>query len=163
MASTYGYASPVVPGEPPRTSTEEDAPLGKWKTVHPVGPSSYSATPISMPGKSNSSAGPSNAVRGVSSSVSFVGRDTAVTLQSARGAEDPRPLVSPWWARGCVRRDRDGAKEPPEAPTRRSGGPRRFRGGALLRGSDRARAFRYRSSWYAALLTVKKLTSASPM
>src|SRR5215207_7052891 len=64
---------------------EDAAPCGKWKTVQPVGPSSYSATPISRPGKSSSSDGPSKSVRGVSSAVSFVGR---ATLAFYRGEED---------------------------------------------------------------------------
>src|SRR5512132_638738 len=37
-------------------STEQAAPPGgRWKTVHPVGPSSYSAIPTRRPGKSNRS------------------------------------------------------------------------------------------------------------
>ena len=43
------------------TSTCPTAPTG---SVQPVGPSSYSATPIRRPGKSNWSSGPSNSVRG---------------------------------------------------------------------------------------------------
>src|SRR5919204_147268 len=47
---------PITPGEPPRTScTTCTRPRVKWNTVHPVGPSSYSATPISSPGKSKRS------------------------------------------------------------------------------------------------------------
>src|SRR5437867_55213 len=44
-----------MPGEPPRTSMCSDATSGKWNTVQPVGPSAYSATPISIPMKSTSS------------------------------------------------------------------------------------------------------------
>src|SRR5712691_3063042 len=54
IASTQS-SSPNVPGEPPRTSRSTVAPPAKWKTVQPVGPSSYSATPIRRPGKSSSS------------------------------------------------------------------------------------------------------------
>src|SRR5919202_6418781 len=47
---------PITPGEPPRTScTTCTEPRVKWNTVQPVGPSSYSAIPISSPGKSSSS------------------------------------------------------------------------------------------------------------
>ena len=70
-----------MPGEPPRTSVAHAAPSGRnEKTVQPVGPSSYSAQPISRPGSSNSSAGPSKLVRGVRSAVSFVNRATAASL-----------------------------------------------------------------------------------
>src|SRR5438093_50363 len=47
--------SPLMPGDPPRTSICIDASFGKWNTVQPVGPSAYSATPISRPGRSRSS------------------------------------------------------------------------------------------------------------
>jgi hypothetical protein len=43
----------VLAHVPPRTSMALAAPSGKWKTVHPVGPSSYSATPTLKEGKSN--------------------------------------------------------------------------------------------------------------
>jgi hypothetical protein len=77
------YPAPLTPGEPPRTSIEHEAPSGKWKTVQPVGPSSYSATPISSPGKSNSSISPSNDVRGTRSAVSLVKRGTLVFYRAS--------------------------------------------------------------------------------
>src|SRR5687768_3969320 len=55
MALIAVRCSPLIPGDPPRTSICIDAIFGKWMTVQPVGPSAYSATPISRPGKSNSS------------------------------------------------------------------------------------------------------------
>ena len=51
IACTHSNAAPSVPGEPPRTSICTAAPAGKWKTEQPVGPSSYSAHPISRPGE----------------------------------------------------------------------------------------------------------------
>src|SRR5581483_3207487 len=47
------------------------APVGTWKTVQPVGPSAYSATPTWSPGKSKLRAGPSKSVSGVSWRWSF--------------------------------------------------------------------------------------------
>src|SRR5205814_3409317 len=64
---------PLTPGDPPRTSIDNDASFGRWNTVHPVGPSSYSATPISSPGKSNSIARASaKSVRGTRRARSLV-------------------------------------------------------------------------------------------
>src|SRR5437867_11337408 len=62
----------MEPTAPPRMSTEQAAPSGKWKTVQPVGPSRYSATPTSRPGKSNVSRGGSQALWGARSAVSLV-------------------------------------------------------------------------------------------
>ena len=61
-------------------------PPGKWKTVQPVGPSSYSATPISSPGKSKRSSGPSKLVCGTSSAVSFERRAIGAWNQEVRAA-----------------------------------------------------------------------------
>src|SRR5271165_2329335 len=67
IASTTGASSPsrsksvlTVPGAPPRTSTATDTFLLNAMTVAPVGPSSYSATPIFTVGNSKASDGPSN-------------------------------------------------------------------------------------------------------
>ena len=58
-------------------SVAHAAPVGRnEKTVQPVGPSSYSAQPISRPGSSNANAGPSKLVTGFKSAVSFVSRAT---------------------------------------------------------------------------------------
>src|SRR6267143_5314073 len=81
--------SPLMPGDPPRTSICIDATFGKWSTVQPVGPSAYSATPTSRPGKSNSSTrfAPMS-VRGTSRAVSFV----VGPVTGARLALGPKPL-----------------------------------------------------------------------
>ena len=50
----------TVPGAPPRTSTAAVTGLPNSSTVAPVGPSSYSATPMRTVGKSNFSDGPSS-------------------------------------------------------------------------------------------------------
>src|SRR5919109_586401 len=69
-----------MPGDPPRTSTEHAAPAGKWKTVQPVGPSSYSATPIWRPGKAKRSSAPPPPATGTRAEVSFVSRGTGREL-----------------------------------------------------------------------------------
>src|SRR5438270_4881193 len=77
---------PLIPGDPPRTSIARDAVFGKWNTVQPVGPSSYSAIPTSSPGKSNSSARAlGKSVRGTSRSRSLV----AGPLTRARARSRP--------------------------------------------------------------------------
>src|SRR5438045_7591273 len=136
MASTYGYASPVVPGEPPRTSVEQSAPSGKWKTVHPVGPSSYSATPISRPGKSKSSVGPSKATTGTSSARSWERRGTGGPYNRRRG-EPPgsREVIRHRRAGRRVRRGGRGASLAPPSGARPGRRPGRLRGGSVLRGS----------------------------
>ena len=138
--SRSSYPAPLTPGEPPRTSIEEAAPAGKWKTVQPVGPSSYSATPISRPGKANSSEGPSNSVRGLSSAVSFVRRATGRTIQSARGREDARALVRSRRAgRRLGRHGRGQAQASAPPPARHPRRPRRLRERAVLPRGGRAR------------------------
>src|SRR2546430_14940734 len=75
----------MTPGEPPRTSTCSDTYLPNANTVHPVGPSAYSATPISRPGKSTSSQRfASISVRGFGRSVSLDARGAASVTR--RGA-----------------------------------------------------------------------------
>src|SRR5437868_11944254 len=65
----------MTPGEPPRTSTWSETYFPNANTVQPVGPSAYSATPISRPGKSTSSQRfASISVRGFGRSASFEGR-----------------------------------------------------------------------------------------
>src|ERR687886_159136 len=92
IADTHS-CPPIVPGEPPRTSVAAVAPPGKWKTVQPVGPSSYSATPISRPGKSSSSAGPSKSVRGGGLAREPGVRDHELAVRAQRAAA--APLVEP--------------------------------------------------------------------
>src|SRR5438552_7916869 len=90
IALTTSRCCPLMPGEPPRTSIASDATFGKWKTVHPVGPSSYSATPTSSPGNSKLSARASaKSVRGASRIVSFVVRGSSTGPHIAHSAKWP--------------------------------------------------------------------------
>ena len=89
----------MTPGDPPRTSIESDASLGRWKTVQPVGPSSYSATPIARPGRSKRSSGPSSSVRGTSSAVSLESRVTEPIVSGRLGG-----MAAALAVRGLVKR-----------------------------------------------------------
>src|SRR5438552_13553934 len=90
IALTTSRCWPLIPGEPPRTSIASDATFEKWKTVHPVGPSSYSATPTSSPGNSKLSARASaKSVRGGSRIVSFVVRGSSTGPHIAHSTKGP--------------------------------------------------------------------------
>src|SRR2546428_3569862 len=91
-----GKPSPITPGEPPRTSTWSETYLPNVKTVHPVGPSAYSATPTSSPGKSMSSQRfASISVRGLGRTESFDGRGAGSVMRRppSRGEGDAHRRV----------------------------------------------------------------------
>src|SRR5947207_13775394 len=82
----------MTPGEPPRTSTCSDTYFPNENTVQPVGPSAYSATPISRPGRSTSSQRfASISVRGFGRSVSLEGRASFEGAPFERGAASVMP------------------------------------------------------------------------